>query len=296
MISKRIAVIGANGQVGGQLVHALAPLSHVIAVDRTQLDLENISLIKTFLEKNSPDLIINAAAYTAVDKAESDLDKARIINVDAPASMAEYAKRHHVPFIHYSTDYVFAGDRDKAYTETDTTSPQSVYGATKLQGEQAVTNSGADYLIFRTSWVYGLRGNNFLLSMLRLFAERDELKIVSDQVGAPTSARAIAEATVKIIKNLWADESKTSFADVSGIYHMTAAGQTSWFGFAQAILKHAKERNMDCHLLPISTSEYPTAASRPAYSVLDNHKLSAQFGVSLIDWEHELATVMKKWP
>ncbi|MEJ2143032.1 MAG: dTDP-4-dehydrorhamnose reductase, partial [Gammaproteobacteria bacterium] len=258
----------------------------------SQLDLEDTRSIKPFLENTSPDLIINAAAYTAVDKAEEEPEKAEVINARAPGLIAEYAAGANIPIIHYSTDYVFDGCSQTPYTETDPVSPQSVYGKTKLQGEELVVNSGADFLILRTSWVYGLHGNNFLLTMLRLFRERDELGIVDDQIGAPTSSNAIAHATAQIIDSLGAD---ISLAEHSGIYHLTATGQTSWYGFASAILKSVEKDGYQCKLKPILTEQYPTPAARPAYSVLDNSKLNSTFNIQLPSWEQQLASVMQKW-
>lgn len=292
MKKMKILIIGSNGQVGGQLIEVLAKDKEVIAADRSQLDLEDTATIKPFLEKNSPHLIINAAAYTAVDKAEEEPEKAEIINAHAPAVMAEYAANEGVPIIHYSTDYVFDGHSKVPYIESDPVAPQSVYGKTKLQGEELVARSGADFLILRTSWVYGLHGHNFLLTMLRLFRERDELGIVDDQIGAPTSANAIANATVEIIEKL---DSKVSLAEHSGIYHLTAAGQTSWYGFANAILNSVKKEAYQCKLKPISTAQYPTPATRPPFSVLDNSKLNKVFGIHLPSWEEQLKSVMQKW-
>lgn len=292
MTKKNIVIFGVNGQVGSQLVDVLSSHAELIPIDRSKLDLENTDSIIPFLKTIAPDLIINAAAYTAVDKAEEESVKAEAINAIAPGVIAEYAAEVGIPIIHYSTDYVFDGDSSTPYNEDDQVSPKSVYGKTKLQGEEAIVNSGANYLVLRTSWVYGLHGHNFLLTMLRLFKERDELSIVDDQIGAPTSASAIALATAQIIAKL--DEG-ISLQDHSGIYHLTASGQTSWYGFAQAILKAVAGQGFHCQLTPISTEQYPTPAARPAFSVLDNSKLREIFGVELPSWEQQLQSVLQEW-
>jgi len=231
-----------------------------------------------------PDIIVNAAAYTAVDKAESDRESCFAVNATAPGVMAIEAAALGARLVHYSTDYVFDGNKTTPYVEEDLTGPRNVYGASKLAGEEAITQAGGEFLILRTSWVYGNHGANFLKTMLRLRRERPELRIVADQYGAPTSADAIAEATVRILKRAGTG------SWVSGVYHMTAAGATSWYEFAKAIF--ARAGGPAPSVVPIATAEYPTPAARPANSVLSNEKFAATFGFRLPDWEQQLDAVM----
>ena len=223
----RILLTGKNGQVGWELQRTLAPLGEVVVLDRRQLDLSDPDQIRERVREISPDLIVNAAAYTAVDRAEAEPEPAMAVNGTAPGLLAEEAKRIGAAIIHYSTDYVFDGAKTTPYTEEDAPNPLNVYGRTKLAGEQAVQAAGVPHLILRTSWVYGMRGKNFLLTILRLAREREELKIVDDQIGAPTWSRTIAEATAQILTSgAW------PVSGASGIYHLTASGSTSWYGFA----------------------------------------------------------------
>lgn len=284
----RILLIGASGQVGWELHRSLAVLGDVVAPLRAGLDLASADSIAGAVHEARPDLIVNSAAYTAVDKAESEPELAMKINGDAPRILAEEASRRAAALVHYSTDYVFDGSKTGAYREDDAVAPLNVYGRTKLAGEQAVLSSGANHLIFRTSWVYASRGRNFLLTMRKLAGERKELKIVDDQTGAPTPARAIAEATVVALSSCMTRGAidPDRFKSASGLYHMTAGGSTTWFGFAQAIL--ASLRN-PAAILPIPTSGYPLPAQRPRNSVLDNGKLGAQFGLRLPEWRAGLA-------
>jgi len=291
---KRILLTGARGQLGYELRRALATMGEVIALDRQALDLSRGAAIAATVARSEPSLIVNAAAYTAVDRAEQEPDLARQINAQAPALLAEQAAHLGVPIIHYSTDYVSGGDAREPMTEDVAVQPLNVYGQTKLEGEQAIAASGAEHLILRTSWVYGARGSNFLLTVLRLARERDELRVVDDQLGAPTWCRALAEATAQVVAQLWAPAAPRRFADVSGLYHLSAAGETSWHGFAQAILDRVPESDvLRCrHVTPIPSSEYPTAAERPRYSVLDNRKFRNTFGFDLPDWRVQLGLVM----
>jgi dTDP-4-dehydrorhamnose reductase len=229
-----------------------------------------------------PEVIVNAAAYTAVDKAESDRERCFAVNATAPAAMAAEAAALGAKLVHYSTDYVFDGSKTTPYVEEDPTGPRNVYGASKLAGERAIADAGGEFLILRTSWVYSNHGTNFLKTMLRLCGERRELRIVADQHGAPTSADAIAEATVRILtrNNAW----------ISGLFHMTAAGATTWYGFAEAIFARAEGPTPS--LIPIATADYPTPAARPANSVLSNDKFAGTFGFRLPDWEQQLEAVM----
>ncbi len=280
-----ILLTGVNGQVGWELQRTLATLGTVFAPRRDELNLADGHTIRDMVQRIRPQLIVNPAAYTAVDKAESDTETARAINAIAPAILAEEAKKIHASLLHFSTDYVFDGSKAGSWHETDATAPLGVYGATKLEGEQAIAAQGISYIILRTSWVYSLRGNNFLLTMQRLFRERNALNIVNDQFGAPTWSRMIAEASAQIIT-----QKPFSDPNLSGIYHLTCGGTTNWYDFARAIL--ARTTLPDGHhlaLSPIPASQYPTPAKRPGNSVLDNSKLMRAFGLQLPDWERALA-------
>ena len=282
---KPILLIGRNGQIGGALRHLLAPLGAVVAPDRAQLDLDSPDSIRRAVREADPAMIVNAAAYTAVDKAEDEPDLARAINGTAPGILAEEAKRLGAPLVHYSTDYVFDGTSPRPYTEADAVNPLGVYGRTKLAGEEAIASVGPVHLILRTSWIYSLHGNNFLLTMRRLAAGREELRVVADQHGAPTWARWVAEATVAILKG------RGNLADRSGLYHLTAGGETSWHGFAEAIvesMRAAGEPVKAGRIVPIETADYPTPARRPARSVLDCTKIGKTFGIDPPDWRAQL--------
>ncbi len=290
----KILLTGKNGQVGWELQRTLAPLGEVVAVDRQALDLANPDAIRALIREVKPALIVNPAAYTAVDKAESEPELAMAVNGIAPGVMAEEAKRLGAAMIHYSTDYVFDGSKTSPYTEDDAPNPLNVYGRTKLAGEQAIQAAGISHLILRTSWVYGARGRNFLLTILRLAKERDELKIVDDQTGAPTWSRMIAEATAIILAKLPLPPGEGWGEGGSGLYHLTAAGQTSWHGFAGAILE-SRARSTGVagpRLIPIPTSAYPLPAPRPQYSVMANDKLQRAFGVALPAWQSGLGLCM----
>jgi len=284
----RILLTGTGGQVGWELQRTLAPLGEVIAADRTVLDLADTAGIRRTVAAIAPDLIVNPAAYTAVDRAESEPDLAHAINAIAPRELAACG----IPLVHFSTDYVYDGKKPDAYTEADAPNPLGVYGASKLAGDQAVQASGAPHLILRTSWVYGLRGRNFLLTMQRLARERDTLAVVDDQFGAPTWSRLIAEATALTIAR-WLDRPDRNA--VSGIYHLSCGGRTSWHGFAASILAQlvGTETNL-ARLTAIPTSGYPTPAARPANSQLDCGKLAATFGVRLPAWENALALCLEQ--
>jgi dTDP-4-dehydrorhamnose reductase len=284
----RILVLGRSGQVGTALTQSLQGLGELIALDRAQLDLTNPDAIRTTLREMQPQIVINAAAYTAVDAAESDQAMAFQINAIAPRVMAEESERLGAALIHYSTDYVFNGGKQGAWMEDDATAPLSVYGHSKLAGEQAITDVGGTHLILRTSWVYGLHGKNFLLTMLKLAESRDSLAIVDDQIGAPTWALTIADATSAIIRD--AGE-PAQLAALSGIYHLCAGGHTSWFGFAQAIFSHASVQRKP-QLRPITTAEYPTPAQRPHNSILNTDKFRRSFG-DLPTWDDALQTCLQ---
>ena len=280
----RILVTGGAGQVGWELRRTLAIFGEVVAPSRDTLDLASADSIVATVRGMRPDLIVNAAAYTAVDKAESEPQLAMQVNGVAPRILAEEAARLGTAMIHYSTDYVFDGRKPDAYREGDATAPVNVYGRTKLEGERSVVAAGAAHLIFRTSWVYGPRGRNFLLTMLKLGSERKELKIVDDQHGAPTSARLIAEATASTVARVLSGGKPDidRLRETGGLFHMTAAGHTTWYGFAQAILAG---RQGVAKISPIPTSDYPTPAARPQNSVLDNTSFERQFGFALPDWK-----------
>jgi dTDP-4-dehydrorhamnose reductase len=280
----RILLFGGDGQVGHALQTGGSFASELKVATRQDCDLTDADSLRMLVRGVRPDIIVNAAAYTAVDKAESDRESCFAVNATAPGVMAIEAAALGARLVHYSTDYVFDGNKTTPYVEEDLTGPRNVYGASKLAGEEAITQAGGEFLILRTSWVYGNHGANFLKTMLRLRTERPELRIVADQYGAPTSADAIAEATVRILKRAGTG------SWVSGVYHMTAAGATSWYEFAKAIF--ARAGGPGPSVVPIATAEYPTAAARPANSVLSNEKFAATFGFRLPDWEQQLDAVM----
>jgi len=290
---RRILLTGKNGQVGFELQRTLAPLGAVIALDVEDIDLSSADAIRKKVREIKPQIIVNAAAYTAVDRAESEPDLAMKVNGIAPGVLAEEAKRLGALMVHYSTDYVFDGTQDGPYTETETPNPLSVYGRSKLAGDQAIQAAGVPHYIFRTSWVYAARGQNFVRTMLRLGRERSELRIVDDQVGAPTWARFIAEATAQVLRQL-GDGSK-AIGDRSGIYNLTATGAISWFGFASAIFAEARARlgMSPPKLIPITTAEFPLPARRPANSCLENSKLTRTFGLTPPDWKTMLTACMR---
>lgn len=274
---KRILILGADGQLGVELQCAFAE-EDFVALNRAGCDLGDPGSIRAAVRGAAPDVILNAGAYTAVDRAESEPELARKINSEAPGVLAEEAKKTGALLVHYSTDYVFDGSKHGAWVETDVVAPLNVYGATKLAGERNIEQVGGRYLIFRTSWVFSPHGKNFLLTMLRLGQERDALKIVNDQAGAPTSALALAEATRAVL-------SRENAGDATGIYHMSCAGETTWAGFAAAIFARAKAEKAWASVTGIPAAEYLTPAKRPANSVLSNEKLKAAFGVRLPLWE-----------
>jgi len=276
----KILLTGSGGQVGWELRHALAPLGAVVAFDRADLDLADPDRIVSTLRSVAPDVIVNAAAYTAVDRAETERDAAFAVNARAPGIMAEEAKRLGALLVHYSTDYVFDGTKPTAYVEDDAARPLNVYGESKLAGEAAIRQAGAAHLILRASWVYAARGRNFLLTMRRLLGTRDEVRVVDDQAGAPTSAASLADATAQLL-----GRDVTTLRAAAGVYHASAAGRTSWYGFAAEI---ARLENARARLVPIASSEYAAAARRPANSVLSNDKLERTFAVRLPDWKRQL--------
>ncbi len=284
----KILLLGAYGQVGWELQRTLAPLGLLKACDRQSVNLEDFEQLQSTLREFAPDIIVNAAAYTAVDNAESDAEKAFCVNAEAVSLIAEHAKRLNAWLIHYSTDYVFDGSKSEAYTEADQPNPLSVYGTSKLKGEEAIAKSGCKHLIFRTSWVYAVRGANFAKTMLKLAHERDQLNVVSDQFGAPTSAELIADITGLCLYRLTQDK---DFAEqVAGIYHLAPSGETSWHGFAKYLISEAQALGRIFQLTlkyieAIPTSEYRTPATRPENSRLNTRKLTDTFGVYLPPWQ-----------
>ncbi len=291
---RKILLTGKNGQVGWELQRTLAPLGQVIALDADELDLADAAAIRRKVREIAPHIIVNPAAHTAVDKAESEPDLAMAINGVAPGVFAEEAKKLGAFLIHYSTDYVFDGTKNGAYVEDDAPNPLGVYGKSKLAGEQAIRAAGCNHLILRTSWVYGARGKNFLLTMLRLAKERSELRIVDDQVGAPTWCRSLAEITAQILAQLHAPGvAQEDMARVSGTYHLTSAAGVSWCGFAAEIIRQAAIQPAP-KLIPISSHEYPTPAVRPMNSILSNEKLLRTFGLQAGSWQDNLRLCMQE--
>ncbi|MHB1126540.1 MAG: dTDP-4-dehydrorhamnose reductase [Bacillota bacterium] len=297
ILRPKILLTGKNGQVGWELQRTLATLGDVVALDSQQLDLADPDQIRQRVREIKPDLIINPAAYTAVDRAEEDPDLARAINGIAPGILAEEAKRINAAMIHYSSDYVFDGFTLESYTEEDKTNPNNVYGRTKLEGERAIQAVGVPHLVLRISWVYGLRGKNFLMTVLRLAQEREELSIVDDQFGAPTWCRMVAEATAQMISSF--SRGGESLAELlgekSGVYHMSSAGGTSWYGFARAIFDLIALPGVILpHIEPIPARAYPTPARRPASSLLSNDKLNKTFGITLPEWDLALKLLINE--
>jgi dTDP-4-dehydrorhamnose reductase len=283
---KRILLLGINGQIGWELQHTLASIGNVVVCDRATANLADPQSLVKVIREVKPSIIVNAAAYTAVDKAESEPALAMQINGTAPGILAEEAKKTGSLLIHYSTDYVFDGKSETPYRETDSPNPLNVYGQTKLAGEQAIQAVGGKYLILRTSWVYGARGHNFFLTMLRLGKERPELKIVNDQTGAPTWCRFIAQASADMIRQCLIK------SDLWGLYHLTADNHTSWHGFAETIFER--------YSLPtpplvkgIPSIEYPLPAKRPAFSVLSNQKNQDAFGIYSPSWKSQFEACIK---
>ncbi len=287
----RILLIGKSGQVGGELQRILSKFVETIATNRNELDLSDPDQIRNTVRHFRPKLIINAGAYTEVDKAESEPETARAVNGIAPEILAEEARTVGAALIHYSTDYVYGGEaRARPYLETNSTNPVSVYGKTKLEGDLAIKESGVPHFIFRTSWIYGREGKNFLRTILQLAGEQEKLRVVDDQIGTPTWCRSIAESTGEIVGQLLKRRGSSfseTVAEVSGVYHMTCGGRTSWHGFARSILDLA-DPTPQPQLAGIPTKDYPTPAGRPAYSVLSNAKLKATFDIALPNWKEAL--------
>lgn len=290
----RLLVVGANGQVGWELMSTLAPLGDVRPLDRIALDLADPAAIRSVIRANAPQVIVNAAAYTQVDRAESEPALAQSINTDAPAALAVEAARSGALLVHYSTDYVFDGTGSRPYTERDKAGPRTVYGASKLQGDQAVLKSDAEAYIFRVGWVYGRRGKNFLTTIQRLASERNELRVVGDQHGGPTWSRAIASITSQAVGQWLASRRAGQSAPARGVYHMAPPDHTTWHGFASAIVDAMTppEGRKRPEVKSITSAEYPTPAARPAWSVLDARLLRETFGLELPSWRVQLSQCM----
>lgn len=289
----RILIVGNAGQVGLELQRSFADCGHITAVDRESVDLAIADETRDLVRRTNPNIILNAAAYTAVDRAESEPKLAMAINAQAPRILAEEALRLNALLVHYSTDYVFDGEKQPAWTEADEPNPLNVYGSSKLAGERAIQQVGGRYLIFRTSWVYGPHGQNFLFTMLRLARERSQIAIIDDQYGSPTTSIELAQATRKIVDEIMAGQLGRS-EDWAGLYHMTCSESTTWYGFAKAIFTRAElllEGKLPV-VTPIATSDYPTPAKRPHNSVLSNVRLHDRFGVRLAPWETALDSVI----
>lgn len=304
-MSLRILITGANGQVGWHLQRTLAPLGKTLAIDVEQVDLTDLDAVSRTVREFAPDVVANAAAYTAVDKAESEPDLARAINVAAPARIAAECAHSGALMIHYSTDYVYDGSKPGPYEESDATGPLSVYGKTKLDGDEAIIASGCPHIILRTTWVYDVRGKNFLRTVLRLAREKEELRMVGDQFGAPTWARGLAESTAIIVAKSLERRGATG-AWNSGLFHLTAGGQTSWAGFAQAILEDYEALlswPADTgefggllkakRVVPITSEQFLSPARRPRTSVLSNARIQSTFGVVLPDWRSQLRLALQ---
>jgi dTDP-4-dehydrorhamnose reductase len=289
-----ILLTGADGQVGWELRRTLAPLGRVVAVRRADVDLADEGALRALVRELRPAAIVNAAAYTAVDRAETERELAFAVNATAPGVLAEESARLGVPVVHYSTDYVFDGTKGAPYTEDDPVTPLGVYGESKLAGDRAILVSGAAHLVFRTSWVYAARGRNFLLTMLRLAHEREELRVVVDQRGVPTPARLIAETTAQVLGRFATGAGFAIPEQRWGVYNLAARGETTWHGFAEAIvaLDPRREAQRCRAVTAITTAEFPTPARRPAYSVLEPARLEGAFGVRMPEWREGLELVM----
>ncbi len=291
-----ILLTGKNGQVGFELQRALAPLGKVYAVGSAECDLSDASALRALIQSVKPQLIVNPAAYTAVDRAESEPDKARAVNAVAPGVMGEEAQRLGAAVVHFSTDYVFDGNQPTPYKETDAVGPQSVYGQTKLDGERALAQATPHHVILRTSWVVGAHGGNFAKTMLRLAAERDELKVVADQFGAPTSAALLADVTAHLARQVQREGAK---AFPFGTYHLAAGGETSWHEYAQFVIGEAVKAGQlikatPDRVLPIPASAYPTPAKRPQNSRMDTSHIQSTFGLQLPPWQHGVSHILQQ--
>lgn len=291
-----VLLTGKNGQIGFELQRALAPLGTVHAVGSAECDLSDATALRAVIRSVRPQLIVNPAAYTAVDRAESEPDKARAVNAVAPGIIGEEARRLGAAVIHFSTDYVFDGSKSEPYAESDATGPQSVYGQTKLDGERALSHATPHHVVLRTSWVVGAHGRNFAKTMLRLAAERDELKVVADQCGAPTSAALLADVTAHLVRQILREGHE---AFPFGLYHLSAAGETSWHEYARFVIAEAIKAGKAMkatpeRVLPIPTSAYPTPAKRPQNSRLDTSRIQSAFDLHLPHWQHGVGHILQQ--
>lgn len=291
----KILLTGKNGQLGFELQRALAPLGDVVAVGTAECNLADEAALRRLIQSVQPDVIVNPAAYTAVDRAESDEDMAFAVNAKAPGVIGEEAAKLGASVIHFSTDYVFDGEKTGPYTESDATNPQSTYGRSKLQGEQALSEATARSLVLRTSWVVGAHGNNFAKTMLRLASEREELKVVADQFGAPTSAALLADVTAHLVRRM-GSEGPTAFP--FGTYHLAAGGETTWHAYAQFVIGEAHKAGKPLkatpdRVLPIPAASYPTPAKRPQNSRLDTQRFQAAFSLVLPDWRQGVGHILQ---
>jgi len=290
----KVLVTGARGQVGSELILEGEKLGlHILATGRDELDITQQQAVNDLIQIQKPDIVINAAAYTAVDQAESEPELAYAINRDGPANLAQACENNNIPLLHISTDYVLNGNKDGAYTETDMPDPQCIYGKSKLEGERAIESILKQYIILRTSWVFGANGNNFVKTMLRLGKTKDMIKVVADQYGGPTWAGDIATTLLKLVKR-WGEDKRLPW----GTYHYSGQPVTTWHGFTEAIFKQAEELKMidkRPRVEPITTAEYPTPAERPLNSILDCGKLAQQLGIGPSDWQPGLEQVLVAW-
>ena len=292
---KRIVVIGRSGQIGFELVRALSPLGELIPLGRSDLDLLHPQDCVRRISELRPDVLVNAAAWTSVDDAENQRQESYLVNAETPVELARYCAEKSALFVHYSTDYVFSGKGNQPWLETDSCDPINWYGSSKRKGEEGILAAGGTSLILRTSWVYGARGNNFLFKILALAKEREQLKIVDDQVGCPTSSRFVAYATAAIVTKVLALE-KAAAAQKMGLYHLTASESTTWYGFAKEILKNTivSKKLRVKSVSPCKSSEFPAPAKRPQYSVLDCRKIAAAFDIYLPSWREQLRMVLEE--
>jgi dTDP-4-dehydrorhamnose reductase len=282
-----VLLSGKTGQIGSELEKQLAPLTRLSAFDRSEFDLEKPDAVRRVVRQLNPSIIINAAAYTAVDQAETEPEKARAVNTQGVRVLAEETERLGALLVHYSTDYVFDGAQNEPYVESDTTNPLSVYGLTKLAGEQAIQESGCFHLIFRTAWIYAATGKNFVRTIARLSQQKPVLSVVNDQRGAPTSAHDVASMTIRVLRQ--------ASLPVRGLYHMTAGGETTWYSLAQRVVSELQRRQLTAATLkPITTAEYPTLAKRPLNSVLSNKRLADDFDVNMPHWSESLQLTLKE--
>lgn len=293
--TSKILIFGKNGQVGYELCRTLSTLGEIHAIDVDECDLTDKNSILENLDGFKPTIIANAAAYTAVDKAESERELAFKLNAEAPGIMADWAKKNHALMIHYSTDYVFDGTKKEPWTEEDKPNPLNVYGESKLAGDINIQDSGCDHFIFRTSWVYGARGKNFYLTMRKLLQEKDEIKVVNDQYGAPTWCRTIAEVTGQVLSQVQSPMCRADMQKISGVYNLTNGGVTTWYGFTKAIKQNMADANKtETHyavLYPITSDQYKTAAKRPTNSSLALNKIISTFSLTPASWEYVLSKV-----